>query len=81
LATIGPKLIDVLVHVWSGHVYTKSRFCREQADLVAEAASRGLITTLEPDGPFYGRFWRITPAGCSYIFKLNREHHHDNPAY
>lgn len=49
--------------------------------MIAEAASRGLITTLDPDGCFFGRAWRITPAGCRYIFKSNRDHHNDNPDY
>jgi hypothetical protein len=46
-----------------GPVMTKSNIARTYADAVAEAASRGFITTLIDDEAT--REWRLTPRGLA----------------
>lgn len=58
-------MVQVLGSIWSGHVTTKSDLTRQHANEVAEAASRGWITTaiLRPSRNRYGRQWRMTSTG------------------
>jgi len=45
-----------------------SNLARDNADLFAEAASRGLITTeVVPGTRRYGRIWKITSAGLYFL--------------
>lgn len=69
LETIGLKLIDVLDKAWREPFSTKSDFSRVYADLIAMAASDGLITTRIAAG-FYARKWQITPAGLRRLYSL-----------
>lgn len=62
-------LIRVLHRLWTYSLTTKANEIREFADEVAEAASRQLITTaVVPGGLTYGRLWKLTPAGTSFLF-------------
>lgn len=64
-----PRLLEVLYRVWSGQITTKSDLARHYADEVAEAASRGWITTeiIRPVFSDYGRQWRITASGVTAL--------------
>lgn len=53
---------------------TKSNFARDNADLIAAAASDGYITTRIAAG-LYGRQWEITPVGLSYLYVLKGVNH------
>lgn len=44
----------------------QSEFARTNMTTVCELASRGLITT-HVGGGFYGRIWRVTPAGRALL--------------
>ena len=59
----------MLERAWSRPFTTKSDFAREQASLVAMAASDGYITTRQAAG-LYGHDWRITPKGVQHLFML-----------
>lgn len=48
---------------------TKSDCARENATLVALAASLGLITSLYPGAAAYGNTWRVTPKGLRLLHK------------
>lgn len=62
-------LVRVLHRLWTYSLTTKSGEIREYADEVAEAAIRQLITTaVVPGGSTYGRLWKLTPAGVSFLF-------------
>lgn len=56
----------VLGQAWAGGFSTKSDFARANADAVAEAASRGFITSVNERGEF-GRWWRITKPGLHVL--------------
>lgn len=60
-------VLYVLDLAWRSGFTTKSDPARENADAVAEAASRGLITTQSWDGSWLKR-WQITPKGCHELF-------------
>lgn len=63
------ELVLVLQHLWTYAQTTKSDFVREHADSVAEAASRGFITTaVVPNGDVYGRLWKPTASGTRFLF-------------
>lgn len=63
-------LLCALQRVWRGEITTKSDYSRSMADEIAEAASRGFITTiLIPGKSGWGRVWRLTPSGASYLFE------------
>lgn len=49
---------------------TRSDFARQNAELVAQAACLGLISTKVPDGVF-GGIWSLTPLGLTTLFKDN----------
>lgn len=63
------ELALVLSRLWTYSVTTKSDEARLYADEIAEAASRGFITTaVAPHGTLYGRLWKLTPSGLQFLF-------------
>lgn len=66
------KLIEVLSRAWNSPFTTKSDFARENANVIAMAASDGFITTRIATG-LYGRAWQITPKGLQHLFLLRGE--------
>ena len=72
MATTGKTLTDILSRAWNAPFTTKSDFARENADLIAMAASDGFITTRIATG-LYGRTWHITPSGLQHLFALRGE--------
>jgi len=54
------------MRAWQSPFRTKSDFARDHADLIAMAASDGLITTRVATG-LYGRQWKITIAGLQRL--------------
>lgn len=67
------KIVDILDRCWRKPPKTKSDFARENADLIAMAASDGLITTKLATG-LYQRIWVVTPQGLSYLYALTGGH-------
>lgn len=67
-------MIDLLTRALEGPFKTKSNFARDNADLVAMAASDGFITTRLAAG-LYDRVWHITPLGLSHLYTLKGIHH------
>ena len=65
----GSNLREVLTEAWTEGFTTKSNFARKHAYEVAEAASRGLITILSPDGRAWSK-WLITPEGCVELWNV-----------
>ncbi len=57
---------DILRAAWRGGFSTKSNYARAHADLVAAAASTGLITTKLAATKF-GRNWLITKTGLEIL--------------
>ena len=66
LATLGPKLTEVVHTAWLQPYSTKSNFAKYEADWIAVAASMGLITTRINHATF-GRMWRVTAKGLALI--------------
>lgn len=66
LEAIGLKLIDVLTRAYDSPFSIKSNFAREEADVVAAAASLGMLTTILPSG-VATREWRVTTTGLTFI--------------
>jgi hypothetical protein len=67
-------LIDLLRDLWLYPMTTKSDYARLHADIISEAAVKGLITTQAKPGVspmVYGREWRVTPAGLIMLWELN----------
>lgn len=63
------ELCQVLSRLWTYSMTTKSDEARLYADEIAEAASRGFITTaVAPHGSLYGRLWKLTPQGLLFLF-------------
>lgn len=61
-------LLRVLQHLWTYALTTKSDTARNFADEIAEAASRGFITTQVAFGDdLCGRLWKITVAGLQFL--------------
>jgi hypothetical protein len=54
------------MEIWRGVVTVKSDLAREQADIIAMAASLSLITTKVGPNTFAGA-WQITGTGLRYI--------------
>jgi hypothetical protein len=50
----------------------QSDFARENAPVVAQAASLGFITTKRPDGHF-GRDWLVSRKGTLYLEQQEQE--------
>lgn len=58
----------LLQHIWTYSLTTKSDAVRRQADTIAEASSRGFITTqIVPGSSLYGRLWKITETGLAWL--------------
>ena len=53
---------------------TKSNFARDNADLIAAAASECFITTRIASGQ-YTRQWSLTPLGLSHLYAMKGTHH------
>jgi hypothetical protein len=66
-------LADVLEQAWLKPFKTKSDFARDHADIVAMAASDGLLTTKVATG-LYQRQWILTPRGLSHLHALTGMH-------
>lgn len=63
------ELLALLQRAWTYSFSTKSDDARVNADTIAEAASRGFLTTLVvPGSTLYGRLWKVTPEGTSYLY-------------
>lgn len=61
-------IAHLLQRVWTYSFTTKSDYAREMADVVAECAARGFITTeVAPYSDLYGRLWKITLAGLKFL--------------
>jgi hypothetical protein len=75
-------LLLVLQKLWTYSLTTKSDDVRSYADEIAEAASRGFITTIViPNGSLHGRLWKLTPKGTQFLWDeadrlLNEEDHY-----
>lgn len=54
----------------------QSDFARENAAVVAQAASLGYITTRRPDGTF-GRDWLVSRQGGSFLEEKQEKAQHD----
>jgi hypothetical protein len=61
--------IEVVSRAWADGFTTRSDFARSNAEAVAEAACRGLITTLNVVTGAYGKRWLVTPTGCALLFE------------
>lgn len=60
----------LLQRIWTYSLTTKSDQVRSQADAIAEAASRGFITTeIVPGSRLHGRLWKITEPGLAWLRK------------
>lgn len=57
---------------WAGGFSTRSDFARQHAEVVAEAACCGLITTFNPTTGKHGKQWLVTPLGCRKLFKESK---------
>jgi len=64
------ELQGVLHRAWEMPFTTKSDYAREHADVIAMAASRGLLTTEVACGIF-SREWRVTVAGVRLLSEMN----------
>ena len=65
---LGP-LVETLDKAWQGGFTARSDWHRENAEVVAMATERGLITTRV--GPnIYGNMHLITPKGLNTLFNL-----------
>jgi hypothetical protein len=56
----------VLTHAWKNGFTCRSNYARENAEVVALAACRGLITT-HVLADHYGQTWRITAKGLRIL--------------
>lgn len=56
----------MLQHIWRNTVTVKSAFARDQADIVAMAASMQLITTRVGPGVFSAE-WQVTAKGLRFV--------------
>jgi hypothetical protein len=64
-------VVHVLQRMWTYPVTTKSDDSRVFADEIAEASSRGFITTavVPPNkASIYGRIWKVTPEGLAFLY-------------
>lgn len=56
----------------SGGFTTRSDAARDNAEMIAEAAIKGYLTTATPrDG--FGNVWRLTPFGLTMVFTLTTD--------
>lgn len=64
------RLLHLLQLVWTSPITTKSDLAREYADEIAEAASRGFLTTRVVYGSpraVWGRRWKVTAEGLTFL--------------
>lgn len=62
-------LVHLMQRVWTYEVTSKSDDARGYADEIAEASSRGYLTTqVVPHGTVWGRIWKVTPKGLTFLF-------------
>ena len=64
-------LLAIVEKAWTAPFRTKSDFARENADAVAAAACRGLITT-SVNATDHGRDWLATPDGLASLWAARR---------
>lgn len=63
-------MYEVLIEAWAGGFTTKSKFAREAANIIAVAATEGLITTrLEEE--VWGNRWMITEKGMNFMKEIH----------
>ena len=63
-------MYEVLIEAWAGGFTTKSKFARESANIIAVAATEGLITTrLEEE--VWGNHWMITEKGMQFMKEIH----------
>jgi len=63
-------MYEVLIESWAGGFTTKSKFAREAANIIAVAATEGLITTrLEEE--VWGNRWMITEKGMNFMKEIH----------
>lgn len=63
------RLLSLLQRVWTYAITTKSDRAREYADEIAQAASAGFLTTeVLPNTGVFGRLWKVTPLGLTYLW-------------
>ena len=63
-------MYEVLIEAWAGGCTTKSKFARESANIIAVAATEGLITTrLEEE--VWGNRWMITEKGMNFMKEIH----------
>lgn len=61
-------LLTVLQHIHTYAFTTKSDLARQHADIIAEAASKGLISTaIVPGSAHCGHIWKITTKGLTLL--------------
>lgn len=60
-------MFGVVLKAYTSPFSVKSNFARENAGLVAKAASLGLITTQHLDGRF-GSTWYVTVVGLDWLY-------------
>lgn len=64
------NLLCLLQRVWTYAFTTKSDLARAYADEIAEAASRGFLTTsVVPNRDIHGRLWKVTPCGLAHLYE------------
>lgn len=62
------RLLFLLQRVWTYAFTTKSDMARDYADELAEASSRGFLTTQVVHGrDMFGRVWKITVPGLLWL--------------
>jgi len=62
------QLLSLLQRVWTFSFTTKSDVARDFADEIAEGASRGFLSTeIVPGRAVYGRLWKVTSKGLSWL--------------
>lgn len=66
------RLLQLLQRVWTYAITTKSDYARDYADELAEASSRGFLTTaVVPSRSIFGRLWKMTPTGLQHLYDLS----------
>lgn len=61
-------LLTLLQHIHTYAFTTKSDLARQHADMIAEAASKGLISTaIIPGSSHMGHIWKITTKGLTLL--------------
>lgn len=71
-ADLAGELDFLLSSAYLDGIYLQSNLARVMSDVVAAAASMGLLTTENPDGT-YGRVWRPTVDGYLWVREYREE--------